>query len=94
MPFEHVRDLEIYYEIHGSGPPLVLLHGGGSTITTSFGAVLPLLAAKHRVIAFEQQGHGHTADVDRPFTFEGSADDTAALHLAIRPITPAWSKHW
>src|SRR5262249_51102455 len=67
------------YEIHGAGPPLVLLHGGGSTIETSFGKVLPALAETRQVIAFEQQGHGHTADVDRPFSFEQSADDTAAL---------------
>jgi len=84
-----VNDLKMYYEIHGAPredvPPLVLLHGGGSTIETSFGAVLPTLARKRRVIAFEQQGHGRTADVDRPFTFEQSADDAAALlrHLRI-----------
>jgi pimeloyl-ACP methyl ester carboxylesterase len=79
-----VNGLKIYYEIHGAAdrkkPPLVLLHGGGSTIETSFGKVLPTLAKSRQVIAFEQQGHGHTADiVDRPFTFEQSADDTAAL---------------
>lgn len=78
-----VNGLRIYYEIHGPinspNPPLVLLHGGGSTIQTSFGKVLPALAKNRRVIAFEQQGHGHTADVDRPFSFEQSADDTAAL---------------
>src|SRR6476660_7530608 len=74
-----VNGLKIYYEIHGTGRPLVLLHGGGSTIETSFGELLPLLAKTRQVIAFEQQGHGHTADVDKPFTFESSADDTAAL---------------
>ena len=78
-----VNGLRMYYEIHGavsSGqPPLVLLHGGGSTIDTSFGKVLPAFAKTRRVIAFEQQGHGHTADVDRPFSFEQSAEDTAAL---------------
>jgi pimeloyl-ACP methyl ester carboxylesterase len=76
--------LKLYYEIYGSPnggvPPLVLLHGGGSTIETSFGKVLPALAKTRQVIAFEQQGHGRTADIaDRPFTFEQSADDTAAL---------------
>lgn len=84
-----VNGLRIYYEVHGNpddpGTPLVLLHGGGSTIETSFGAVLPALARSRRVIAFEQQGNGRTADVDRPFTFEQTADDTAALlrHLKI-----------
>ena len=79
-----VNGLKMYYEIHGTvnanNPPLVLLHGGGSTIETSFGKVLPALANSRQVIAFEQQGHGRTADiVDRPFTFEQSADDTAGL---------------
>ncbi|HTF88282.1 MAG TPA: alpha/beta hydrolase [Planctomycetota bacterium] len=83
-----VNGLSLYYEIHGANtelPPLVLLHGGGSTIESSFAAVLPSLARKRQVIAFEQQGHGHTADVDRPFSFEQSADDAAALlaHLGL-----------
>jgi pimeloyl-ACP methyl ester carboxylesterase len=77
--YASVNGLHIYYEIHGRGRPLVLLHGGGSTIDTSFGRVLPSFAKTRLVIAFEQQGHGHTADVDRPFTFEQTADDTAAL---------------
>jgi pimeloyl-ACP methyl ester carboxylesterase len=78
-----VNGLNMYYEIHGSAvggnPPLVLLHGGGSTIETSFGKILPALAKDRQVIAVEQQGHGHTADIDRPFTFEQSAEDTVAL---------------
>jgi pimeloyl-ACP methyl ester carboxylesterase len=79
-----VHGLDIYYEIHGAanltGPPLVLLHGGGDTIKTSFGHLLPVLARDRQVIAFEQQGFGHTADTaDRPFSFVQSADDTAAL---------------
>ena len=85
-----VNGLKMYYEVYGTDngriPPLVLLHGGGSTIETSFGKVLPALAKTRQVIAFEQQGHGHTADIaDRPFTFEQSADDTAGLlrHLNI-----------
>jgi pimeloyl-ACP methyl ester carboxylesterase len=84
-----VNGLKIYYEIHvapdGKNPPLVLLHGGGSTIETSFGKVLSSFAKSRQVIAFEQQGHGHTADINRPFTFEQTADDTAALlrHLKI-----------
>ena len=78
-----VNGLKLYYEIHGKpakdGVPLVLLHGGGSTIETSFKRLLPLLAKHRQIIAFEQQGHGHTADVDRPFSFAQSADDAAAL---------------
>lgn len=79
-----VNGLQIYFEIHGTAnpesPPLVLLHGGGDTIKTSFGHILPELARDRQVIAFEQQGYGHTADIaDRPFSFEQSADDTAAL---------------
>ena len=75
-----VSGLQMYYEIHGSGgTPLVLLHGGGSTIETSFAKLLPLLSRNRQVIAFEQQGHGHTADVDGPFSFEQSAEDAVAL---------------
>ena len=87
--FAPVNDLNMYYEIHGPTngkiPPLVLLHGGGSTIGTSFGNMLQSFAKSRQVIAFEQQGHGHTADIDRPFRFEQSADDAAALlrHLKI-----------
>jgi pimeloyl-ACP methyl ester carboxylesterase len=85
-----VNGLKLYYEIHGTAegkkPPLILVHGGGSTIETSFAKVMPTLAKTRRVIAFEQQGHGHTADIiDRPFAFEQTADDTAALmqHLNV-----------
>jgi len=80
-----VNGLKLYYEVRGAGPPLMLLHGGGSTIGTSFGNVLDSFAKTRRVIAFEQQGHGRTADVDRPYSFEQSADDAAALlgHLKI-----------
>ena len=79
-----VNGLKIYFEVFGPAradlPPLVLLHGGGDTIETSFGRILPLLARDRQVIAFEQRGFGHTADIDdRPFGFEDSADDTAAL---------------
>jgi pimeloyl-ACP methyl ester carboxylesterase len=84
--YASVNGLRMYYEERGSGRPLVLLHGGGSTAQTSFGALMPRLAAGHRVIAPEQQGHGHTADRDRPFSFEQMADDTDALlgQLGVR----------
>ncbi len=74
-----VPGLRIYCEVPGEGRPLVLLHGGGSTAETSFGAIVPRLARHHRVIAPEQQGHGHTSDAARPLSFEQMADDTAAL---------------
>src|SRR2546423_7516702 len=80
-----VNGLEMYYEIHGSGRPLVLLHGNLSTIGTSFGKLLPQLAATQRILAVEQQGHGHTADLDRPFSLAQWAQDTTTLlhHLGI-----------
>ena len=74
-----VNGLKLYYEIHGGGKPLVLLHGGGSTITSTFGRILPDIAKTHRVIAVELQAHGHTKDIDRPLSFEQDADDVAAL---------------
>ena len=70
--------LEMYYEIHGEGPPLVLLHGGLMTIE-GFGELLPALARSRQVIAVEQQAHGRTADIDRPLRYEQMAEDTAAL---------------
>src|SRR3984893_15456628 len=84
-----VNGLQMYYEIHGNpeknGVPLVLLHGGGSTIETSFARLIPLVSRGRQVIAFEQEGHGHTADADRPFSFEQSAGDAVALlrHLHV-----------
>lgn len=80
-----VNGIKMYYEIHGEGYPLVLIHGGGSTIQTTFGNILPLLAENHRVIAVELQAHGHTNDRDSPESFEQDADDVAALlvHLKI-----------
>ena len=78
-----VNGLRMYYESHGTATPgrpvLLLLHGGSGTIETSFARLLPLLAANRRVIAVEQQGHGHTADIDRPLSYTQMADDTAAL---------------
>ena len=76
-----VNGLQMYYEIHGAGQgdPLVLVHGAFSAIGTSFGKLLPGLARGRRVIALELQGHGRTADIDRPMTLEALADDAAAL---------------
>jgi len=70
----------MYYEAHGEGGrPLILIHGGGSTVESNWSNVLPLLAAHRTVIAVELQAHGRTADVDRPETFEQDADDVATL---------------
>jgi len=74
-----VNGLNMYYEIMGTGRPLVLLHGGMATLDYSFSSVRPWFAKKWLTIAIEQQGHGHTADIDRPLTYEQMADDTAAL---------------
>jgi pimeloyl-ACP methyl ester carboxylesterase len=84
--FADINGLRLYHEIHGSGRPLVLLHGGLLTIDFMFGPVLPTLAARRQVIAVELQGHGRTADTDRTMSFEQLADDVAALlaHLGIQ----------
>ncbi len=76
--YVEVNGLNMYYEIHGTGEPLVLLHGAFSAIGTSFGNVLPSLAERRQVIAFEMQAHGRTADIDRPLSVEQMADDTVA----------------
>ena len=79
-----VNGLDMYYEIHGTGQPLVLLPGGFMTIE-AMGSLVPSLAQTRQVIAVELQGHGHTADIDRPLSFELMADDIAALikHLGL-----------
>jgi pimeloyl-ACP methyl ester carboxylesterase len=79
-----VNDLNVYYEIHGEGEPLILLHGAYMTVD-AMAPLLGPLASYRRVIALELQGHGRTADADRPITYEGMADDTAAVldHLGI-----------
>lgn len=74
-----VNGIKMYYEIHGEGKPLVLIHGGGSTIQTTFGTILPMLAQHYKLIAVELQAHGHTSDRNAPETFQQDADDVAAL---------------
>jgi pimeloyl-ACP methyl ester carboxylesterase len=73
-----VNGLNLYYEIHGTGEPLILLHGGVVGIAM-FGPNLDALSQKRKVIAVELQGHGRTADIDRPLSYEVMADDIAAL---------------
>jgi pimeloyl-ACP methyl ester carboxylesterase len=77
--YSDVNGLAMYYEIHGQGKPLVLIHGGGSTIETSFGNIIPLLAKHRQVVAVELQAHGHTNDRNSDLTFEQDADDVAKL---------------
>ena len=82
--YAEVNGINMYYEIHGTGQPLVLLHGAYMTID-AMGEVVPALAEGRQVIAVELQGHGRTADIDRPLSYELMADDIAALieHLLI-----------
>jgi len=79
-----VNGLKLYYEIHGTGEPLILLHGGVGA-TEMFNPILPLLSNTRRVIAVDLQAHGRTADIDRPLSMEAMAGDIAALikHLGI-----------
>src|SRR5690349_23477977 len=83
--YAHVNGIKMYYEIHGDGAPLVVLHGGGSTIQTSFGNLIPFLAKRYRVIAVELQNHGRTDYRMETQTFSQDADDVATLlqHLGI-----------
>ena len=83
--YASINGLKMYYEIHGSGEPLVLLHGALSAIDIDFGRLLHSFAKTRQVIAIEQQAHGHTADIDRPLIYEQMVDDTVALmrHIGI-----------
>lgn len=82
-----VNSLNLYYEIHGTGDPLVVIPGGTMTIAM-MGPLVSALAQSRQVIAIEPQAHGHTADIDRPLTYEYLADDTAALisHLGLECV--------
>jgi pimeloyl-ACP methyl ester carboxylesterase len=91
--YAQVNGINLYFETHGSGRPLILLHGGlGSG--EMFGPILPALAGRHQVIAPDLQGHGRTADIDRPIDIRLMADDIAALidHLGLdRPDVVGYS---
>jgi pimeloyl-ACP methyl ester carboxylesterase len=85
--YAEVNGINLYYETHGSGRPLILLHGGlGSG--EMFGSVLPALAQRHQVVAVDLQGHGRTADIDRVIDIRHMADDDAALIDHLRLGTP------
>src|SRR5213596_1883040 len=91
--YAEVNGISLYYEFHGTGRPLILLHGGlGSG--EMFGPVLPALAERHQVVLVDLQGHGRTADIDRPIDIRLMADDIAALidHLHLdRPDVVGYS---
>jgi pimeloyl-ACP methyl ester carboxylesterase len=77
--YSSVNGIKMYYEIYGQGKPLVLLHGGGSTIQTTFGRIIPPLAKHRQLIAIELQAHGRTQDRETPSSFKQDADDVVTL---------------
>jgi pimeloyl-ACP methyl ester carboxylesterase len=77
--YSDVNGLHMYYEIYGQGFPLVLIHGGGSTIQSTFGKIIQALSKNHKVIAVEMQAHGRTKDIDRPLSFTQDADDISVF---------------
>jgi pimeloyl-ACP methyl ester carboxylesterase len=80
-----VNGIDMYYEIHGEGAPLALIHGGGFTIASTFGHMIPLLVQHFQLIAMELQAHGRTSDRNGPESFAQDANDVATLldHLKI-----------
>src|SRR5213594_2616292 len=78
----NVNGMRMYYEVSGTGDPLVVLHGAYMNIPT-MGAIIPRLARTHKVYALELQGHGRTTDIDRPITYPNLADDVAAFMDAV-----------
>lgn len=77
--YSEVNGIKMYYQIYGEGKPLVLIHGGGSTIQSNFGQVIPMFAKNRKVIAMELQAHGRTNDRNEDSSFEQDADDVADL---------------
>jgi pimeloyl-ACP methyl ester carboxylesterase len=91
--YAEVNGINLYFETHGEGRPLILLHGGLMS-GEMFGPTLPLLAERHQVVAVDLQGHGRTADIDRPIDVRLMAGDIAALidHLGLeRPDIVGYS---
>ena len=80
-----INGIDLYFEVHGTGRPLALLHGGVMNAATCFGAMIPRLAEAHQVIALDLQGHGHTADTDRPVTLANFAADVVGVldHVGV-----------
>ena len=83
--YSDVNGLRMYYEIYGKGKPLVLIHGGGSTMHSTFENIIPELAKHRKIIAMDLQAHGRTNDRNADLSFEQDADDVATLckNLAI-----------
>ncbi|HMI05667.1 MAG TPA: alpha/beta hydrolase, partial [Pedobacter sp.] len=83
--YADVNGLKMYYEVHGKGKPLVLIHGSFMTIPLNWAHIIPLLDKDRKVIVAEMQGHGRTRDISREISFEGMADDVSGLlrHLKI-----------
>jgi pimeloyl-ACP methyl ester carboxylesterase len=77
-----IHGMSMYYEVSGSGAPLVVLHAAYMNIP-DMGPIIPMLARTHRVYALELQGHGRTTDIDRPITYQNLADDVAAFMNAV-----------
>ncbi len=90
MSYADVNGISLYYQEHGSGQPLILLHGGYGT-GEMYAAILPVLASGRRVITVDLRGHGRTADADGPLRFQTMGDDIAALigHLGLGPSGPS-----
>src|SRR3954463_6867645 len=86
--YSEVNGLNMYYEIHGEGRPLVLIHGGGSTIQTTYGNIIPLLSKHRQIIAMDLQAHGRTSDRPTDLSFAQDADDIAELLHSLK-ITKA-----
>src|SRR5437588_2804520 len=81
-----VNGVKMYYEVHGSGDPVVLLHGSFMTITNNWTGWIGELSKTRKVIAIEMQGHGRTADIKRDFSYENLADDVASF--GMRRLSP------
>jgi pimeloyl-ACP methyl ester carboxylesterase len=80
--YADINGMKMYYEVSGEGDPLIVLHGAYMNIP-SMGDIIPMLAETHEVYALEFQGHGHTADIDRPITYQNLADDVAGFMDAV-----------
>ncbi len=94
-----VNGINMYYEVHGGGEPVVLFHGAFLTITTNWAGWIGELSKTRKVIAVEMQGHGRTAEVPRDITYENFADDVAALLNISRSrertlSATAWAEPW
>jgi pimeloyl-ACP methyl ester carboxylesterase len=82
LPYAAVNGLNMYYEVHGEGPPLLLLHGGSGSIPEKW---IPFFSPRFQVIAMEHMGHGRTADLgDRPFHYHDMAEDTVELMRQLK----------